>query len=217
MSWVRLLHSFFTVISLKIEEEIKASLDFLGHIYSKFGFDFSTELSTRPENFIGDLASWEHAESQLSNALIQQNLAFNINPADGAFYGPKIDIKLKDGLDRTHQCATIQLDFQLPNRFGLEYINSEKESVRPVLIHRALFGSLERFFAILLEHYEGKWPFFISPRQLTIIPVVQEEQLIQYSKEIQRKLQSYPGKLFPYATQRSQFDIASFFQMAPFM
>lgn len=142
----------------QIEEEIAGALDFLKHVYGVFGFEFQLHLSTMPDEHLGDLATWEKAESALSKAL--DNLfpgAWKLNPKDGAFYGPKIDIKLFDALKRPHQCATIQLDFQLPQRFQLHFNRDDDSKDHPVMIHRAIFGSLERFMAILIEHTGGKW------------------------------------------------------------
>uniref|UniRef100_A0A8C3VN11 threonine--tRNA ligase n=1 Tax=Catharus ustulatus TaxID=91951 RepID=A0A8C3VN11_CATUS len=139
----------------QIEEEIKGCLDFLKSVYGVFGFTFQLHLSTRPENYLGDSEIWDHAEKQLQNSLNNFGEQWNLNPGDGAFYGPKIDIKIKDAIGRYHQCATIQLDFQLPIRFNLTYDGDDKK--RPVIIHRAILGSVERMIAILAENYGGKW------------------------------------------------------------
>ena len=134
------------------------------HIYGLFGFDFQLELSTRPDNYLGAIETWNEAESQLTKALDAHYPGkWELNPGDGAFYGPKIDIKVRDALRRSFQCATIQLDFQLPERFNLKYrsaedtTNPDKPPSRPVIIHRAILGSLERFIAIITEHFAGKW------------------------------------------------------------
>uniref|UniRef100_A0A8B9VNK0 threonine--tRNA ligase n=1 Tax=Anas zonorhyncha TaxID=75864 RepID=A0A8B9VNK0_9AVES len=155
-------HIFCTIE--QIEEEIKGCLDFLKSVYAVFGFTFQLHLSTRPEKYLGDLEIWDHAEKQLQNSLNNFAAPWSLNPGDGAFYGPKIDIKIKDAIGRYHQCATIQLDFQLPIRFNLTY-------KRPVIIHRAILGSVERMIAILAENYGGKWPFWLSPRQVMVVPV----------------------------------------------
>lgn len=166
-------HIFCTVD--QIENEIKNCLAFLKHVYALFGFTFSLKFSTRPENFIGDVAVWNEAERRLERALNENGDTWELNPGDGAFYGPKIDITIKDALRRPHQCATIQLDFQLPERFDLKYrtadIRPGHEFQRPVIIHRAILGSVERMMAILTEQFVGKWPFWLSPRQIMIIPV----------------------------------------------
>lgn len=153
----------------QIENEMNQCLLFLKDIYAIFGFEFEMALSTRPDDFIGSIDIWDKAEDYLKKAL--DGCDWHLNEKDGAFYGPKIDVKIKDSLGRSHQCATIQLDFNLPERFKLAYTNEEGVDERPIMIHRAIYGSLERMFAILTEHYKGKWPFWLSPRQICIIPV----------------------------------------------
>uniref|UniRef100_A0A669CQ80 threonine--tRNA ligase n=1 Tax=Oreochromis niloticus TaxID=8128 RepID=A0A669CQ80_ORENI len=148
----------------QIESEIKGCLDFLRTVYDVFGFTFKLNLSTRPEKFLGDPEVWDQAEKQLENSLNEFGEKWVLNPGDGAFYGPKIDIQIKDAIGRYHQCATIQLDFQLPIRFNLTF-------KRPVIIHRAILGSVERMIAILTENYGGKWPLWLSPRQVMVVPV----------------------------------------------
>jgi len=163
-------HIFCTVE--QIEEEINGCLQFLQSVYSTFGFSFQLNLSTRPENFLGEVEIWDEAEKQLQNSLVEFGKPWKMNPGDGAFYGPKIDIKIKDAIGRYHQCATIQLDFQLPIRFNLTYVSKDGDDKRnPVIIHRAILGSVERMIAILSENYGGKWPFWLSPRQIMVIPV----------------------------------------------
>uniref|UniRef100_A0A4W5KH20 threonine--tRNA ligase n=1 Tax=Hucho hucho TaxID=62062 RepID=A0A4W5KH20_9TELE len=153
----------------QIESEMKGCLDFLRCVYDIFGFSFQLHLSTRPEKYLGDIAVWNQAEMQLENSLNEFGEPWKLNPGDGAFYGPKIDIKIKDAIGRYHQCATIQLDFQLPIRFNLTFDGDDK--VRPVIIHRAILGSVERMIAILTENYAGKWPLWLSPRQVMFVPV----------------------------------------------
>uniref|UniRef100_A0A8C6UVI0 threonine--tRNA ligase n=1 Tax=Neogobius melanostomus TaxID=47308 RepID=A0A8C6UVI0_9GOBI len=148
----------------QIEGEIKGCLDFLRTVYDVFGFSFKLNLSTRPEKFLGEPQIWDQAEKQLENSLNEFGEKWVLNPGDGAFYGPKIDIEIKDAIGRYHQCATIQLDFQLPIRFNLTF-------KRPVIIHRAILGSVERMIAILTENYGGKWPLWLSPRQVMLVPV----------------------------------------------
>ncbi|XP_070267870.1 threonine--tRNA ligase 1, cytoplasmic [Myotis yumanensis] len=156
----------------QIEEEIKGCLDFLRTVYNIFGFSFKLNLSTRPEKFLGDIEVWNHAEKQLENSLNEFGEKWELNPGDGAFYGPKIDIQIKDAIGRYHQCATIQLDFQLPIRFNLTFVSHDgDDKKRPVIIHRAILGSVERMIAILTENYGGKWPFWLSPRQVMVVPV----------------------------------------------
>ncbi|XP_068617082.1 threonine--tRNA ligase 1, cytoplasmic [Brachionichthys hirsutus] len=156
----------------QIEEEIKGCLDFLRAVYDVFGFTFKLNLSTRPEKFLGEPDVWDQAEKQLENSLNEFGEKWILNPGDGAFYGPKIDIQIKDAIGRYHQCATIQLDFQLPIRFNLTFVSHDgDDKKRPVIIHRAILGSVERMIAILTENYGGKWPLWISPRQVMVVPV----------------------------------------------
>uniref|UniRef100_A0A1Y1MRJ0 threonine--tRNA ligase n=1 Tax=Photinus pyralis TaxID=7054 RepID=A0A1Y1MRJ0_PHOPY len=170
----------------QIQEEITESLDFLNYMYGTFGFTFNLVLSTRPEKYLGDIEMWNQAEKALENSLNEFGNSWTLNPGDGAFYGPKIDIIVMDALKRSHQCGTIQLDFQLPIRFNLSYISESGDKKRPVIIHRALLGSVERIFAILTEHYAGKWPFWLSPRQVMIVPVGPAYD--DYATEVQDKL-----------------------------
>ena len=159
----------------QISTEIQGCLAFLDAVYSILGFTYSLKLSTRPEKFLGEIETWNAAEKQLEDALRASGKSFELNPGDGAFYGPKIDITLTDAQRRRHQCATIQLDFQLPQRFNLSFRSASHDETamheRPVIIHRAILGSLERMIAILTENYAGKWPFWLSPRQVMIVPV----------------------------------------------
>ncbi|XP_043194710.1 threonine--tRNA ligase 1, cytoplasmic-like isoform X1 [Amphibalanus amphitrite] len=155
----------------QIKSEVKGALAFLRDVYSVFGFSFQLNLSTRPEKFLGEVELWDDAEKQLKESLDDFGQEWQLNPGDGAFYGPKIDIRVLDALRRYHQCATIQLDFQMPIRFNLNYISESGEKKRPVIIHRAVLGSVERMIAILTESYGGKWPFWLSPRQAAVVPV----------------------------------------------
>ncbi|XP_073443035.1 threonine--tRNA ligase 1, cytoplasmic-like isoform X1 [Dendrobates tinctorius] len=156
----------------QIEEEMKGCLQFLQSVYEVFGFTFQLHLSTRPDNYLGEIEMWNQAEKQLENSLNNFGQPWKLNPGDGAFYGPKIDIKIRDAIGRYHQCATIQLDFQLPTRFNLTYVSKDGDDKnRPVIIHRAILGSVERMIAILCENYGGKWPFWLSPRQVMVVPV----------------------------------------------
>lgn len=154
-----------------IKAEITACLDFLNSVYKVFGFSYNLVLSTRPEKYLGELEVWNEAEKALEEALNNFGAPWKMNPGDGAFYGPKIDITILDALRRPFQCATIQLDFQLPIRFNLSYVSASGETKRPVIIHRAILGSVERMIAILTENYAGKWPFWLSPRQVMVVPV----------------------------------------------
>ncbi|XP_039278005.1 threonine--tRNA ligase 1, cytoplasmic isoform X2 [Nilaparvata lugens] len=164
-------HIFCTVG--QIGQEITGALDFLRSVYSVFGFSFKLCLSTRPDKYMGKIEDWNEAEKQLANSLDKFGEPWSENPGDGAFYGPKIDITIMDALRRNHQCATIQLDFQLPTRFNLSYIGETGDKIQPVIIHRAILGSVERMIAILTESYAGKWPFWLSPRQCMVIPVAE--------------------------------------------
>jgi threonyl-tRNA synthetase len=155
----------------QIKSEMAGALDFLKHVYTAFGFTYELRLSTRPEKFLGDIAVWDQAEKDLQESLDSADLPWKLNPGDGAFYGPKIDITLKDALRRSHQCATIQLDFQLPLRFNLGFTDEKGEKKHPVIIHRAILGSVERMVAVLTENFGGKWPFWLSPRQAMVVPV----------------------------------------------
>ena len=143
-------------------------------IYSIFGLNYSIELSTRPESFIGEVAVWDEAEKALQEACLATGRSFKINPGDGAFYGPKLDFKLQDSLGRIWQCGTVQLDMQLPGRFNCTYIAEDGSKKTPVMIHRACFGSLERFIGIITENYGGLFPLWLAPRQVVIIPVNSE-------------------------------------------
>lgn len=161
----------------QIKIEVMKVIDFVFEVMNDFGFkDIEIELSTRPEKYIGDLSDWEAATRALEESLKEKNMAYQINEGDGAFYGPKIDIKLRDALARQWQCATIQCDFSLPQRFDLNYTNEEGVAVRPIMIHRAILGSLERFMGTLIEHYGGAFPAWLAPTQVLLIPIRQEHQ-----------------------------------------
>ncbi|KAH1260070.1 Threonine--tRNA ligase, mitochondrial 1 [Glycine max] len=161
----------------QIKDEVRNSLNFINYVYKIFGFTYELKLSTRPEKYLGDIATWDKAESALKEALDDFGKPWQLNEGDGAFYGPKIDISVSDALGRKFQCATLQLDFQLPDRFKLEFSAEDEAKIeRPVMIHRAILGSVERMFAILLEHYKGKWPFWLSPRQAIVCPVSEKSQ-----------------------------------------
>ncbi|NLO97685.1 MAG: threonine--tRNA ligase [Peptococcaceae bacterium] len=155
----------------QINEEIIGVIDLIDYFYKVFGFEYHVELSTRPENSMGSDEDWEMATNALKEALETKGLEYKVNPGDGAFYGPKIDFHVKDCLDRTWQCGTIQLDFQMPEKFDLTYIGEDGEKHRPVMIHRVVYGSLERFIALLIEHYAGAFPVWLSPVQVRILPI----------------------------------------------
>lgn len=169
----------------QILTEVKGCLDFIISTYTKFGFEYKIAISTRPDKYMGDMKLWERAEKNLKNALDVLGIKYYVKDKDGAFYGPKIDISVKDSLKREHQCGTIQLDFQLPERFDLKYKTEDSEE-RPIIIHRAILGSFERMFAILTEHYQGRFPLWLSPRQILITPVSEEAE--EYAKTIHKEL-----------------------------
>lgn len=170
----------------QLNGEIKAVVDFVDYAMSVFGFDYEVELSTRPENSIGSDQDWEMAEAALRQALNDKGLAYDINEGDGAFYGPKIDFKLKDALKRKWQCATIQCDFTLPDRFELAYIGADGEKHRPVMLHRVILGAIERFMGVLIEHYTGAFPIWLSPVQAAILTVTDNQ--IPYGETVYRHL-----------------------------
>ncbi len=170
----------------QIPYEIKGVVRLIDEVYRKFGFKYHVELSTRPENSMGSDEDWEMATNGLRTALDELNLPYVINEGDGAFYGPKIDFHLEDSLGRTWQCGTIQLDFQLPQRFEAEYTGQDGMAHRPIMIHRVCFGSIERFIGILIEHLAGKFPFWLSPVQFKILPI--SEKYSAYAEEVKAKL-----------------------------
>ncbi|WP_349679160.1 threonine--tRNA ligase [Clostridium sp. UBA4548] len=171
----------------QIKDEIKGVVKLINEVYKRFGFKYKVELSTRPENSMGTDEEWQLAENSLQGALEEMNMEFKINEGDGAFYGPKIDFHLEDSLGRTWQCGTIQLDFQLPQRFDLNYIGSDGEKHRPIVIHRVIFGSIERFIGILIEHFAGKFPTWLSPVQVKILPIA--EQYNNYAEAVKNRLE----------------------------
>lgn len=170
----------------QIEAEVHSILDFTRKIMGAFGFSYEMELSTRPEKSIGDDAVWEIATNALRSALESSQIPYNVDEGGGAFYGPKIDIKITDAIGRKWQCGTIQVDMNLPNRFCLEYIDENNQPKQPVMLHRAILGSFERFCAILCEHFGGEFPFAIAPTQVVIIPISSEQQ--DYARHIQLAL-----------------------------
>ena len=155
----------------QVVDEVVAILDLVDHIMGTFGFSYEAEISTRPEKSIGTDEMWEHATNALKEACARHDLAYEINEGDGAFYGPKVDIKVKDAIGRTWQCSTVQVDFNLPERFGLTYRTEDNTEERPFMLHRAIFGSIERFLGILIEHYAGALPLWLAPLQVVVIPI----------------------------------------------
>lgn len=170
----------------QVKDEVFKMIDLADYLYSTFGFKYSIELSTRPDDYMGDLDAWNLAEKNLKEALEEKNLPYTINEGDGAFYGPKIDFHLEDAIGRTWQCGTIQLDFQLPENFDLTYVDENGERQRPVMLHRALLGSVERFMGILIEHFAGKFPLWLSPVQVEVIPV--SDKFKDYAQNLANKL-----------------------------
>ena len=169
----------------QVKDEVFKMIDLADLLYSTFGFKYKIELSTRPDDFMGKIEDWNIAEKNLKDALEEKGLKYEINEGDGAFYGPKIDFHLEDAIGRTWQCGTIQLDFQMPQNFELSYINENGEKARPVMLHRALLGSIERFMGILIEHFAGKFPLWLSPVQIQIIPV--SEKFYEYAEDLRNK------------------------------
>lgn len=170
----------------QISQEILGVLDLVDVMYRAFGMPYEVAFSTRPDDYMGDLALWDKAEAELEEVLRSRGLAYQLNPKDGAFYGPKLDVHAVDALGRRWQCATIQLDFQLPANFDLSYVDADGETRRPVIIHRAITGSLERFIGILVEHYAGAFPMWLAPVQVRVIPITDHQQ--DYAEDIRRAL-----------------------------
>ena len=172
----------------QIEDEIKGVTRLINEVYTQFGFEYFVELSTRPEDSMGSDEDWEMATNGLKKALEDMGLEYIVNEGDGAFYGPKIDFHLRDSLGRTWQCGTIQLDFQMPQRFNLEYTAEDGSKKRPIMIHRVCFGSIERFIGILIEHFAGKFPVWLAPVQVKVIPV--SEKSMEYAAGVYEKLKA---------------------------
>ena len=159
------------VMESQIGEEVERLLKLVQRVYEDFGLEYSVKLSTRPEEFLGEVATWDHAEAELRRALDGAGQAYTINAGDGAFYGPKIDFDVTDAIGRKWQCATIQLDYQIPQRFELKYVGADNAEHCPVVIHRAIFGSFERFMALLIEHFAGAFPLWLAPVQAVVLPL----------------------------------------------
>lgn len=172
----------------QIESEVMELIKFIDRVYSVFGLSYRIELSTRPEKkYIGDLAIWEKSEKALADACVHAGKEYKVNPGDGAFYGPKLDFHIKDSLGREWQCGTIQLDMNLPERFDLSYVESDGSKARPVMLHRVIFGSIERFIGILIEHFAGHFPTWLAPTQVMVVPVHYEKH-VDFASEINEKL-----------------------------
>ncbi|MCT4619623.1 MAG: threonine--tRNA ligase [Marinisporobacter sp.] len=172
----------------QIKDEIKGVAKLIDEVYTRFGFKYNVELSTRPEDSMGTDEEWEMAESSLKAALEESGLPYKLNEGDGAFYGPKIDFHLEDCIGRTWQCGTIQLDFQLPQRFDLNYVGKDGEKHRPVVIHRVAFGSIERFIGILIEHFAGKFPTWLAPVQAKVLPIA--DKFMPYAQKVVEEMKA---------------------------
>lgn len=172
----------------QIKDELINIIDLADYMYNIFGFKYHIELSTRPENSMGSEEQWEIATNGLIEALKEKNIEYTVNEGDGAFYGPKIDFQLEDAIGRTWQCGTIQLDFQMPERFDLTYVDKDNEKKRPVMIHRTIYGSMERFMGILIEHYAGKFPVWLAPIQATILPI--SDKFNDYAYEVKKSMEN---------------------------
>jgi threonyl-tRNA synthetase len=172
-------HCFVT--EEQIASEVEALLKLVQRVYGDFDLTFEAKLSTRPEEYMGEIATWDHAEAALKQALDAAGQPYTINAGDGAFYGPKIDFDITDAIGRKWQCATIQLDYQIPERFGLKYIGADNAEHRPVVIHRAIYGSFERFIALLIEHYGGAFPLWLAPEQVRVLPIA--DRHVDYARQ----------------------------------
>lgn len=171
----------------QLVDEINAIIEFVDDTMKIFGMEFDVELSTRPESFVGKIENWDLAEAGLKEAMDRRSMKYEVNEGDGAFYGPKIDFKVKDAIGRTWQCATIQLDFNLPERFDIKYQDKDGQLKTPVMLHRVIFGSMERFHGILIEHYAGSFPTWLAPNQVTIVPISNEKHA-DFAAEVYKKM-----------------------------
>lgn len=173
----------------QIKDEIKGVIDFIDYVYNMFGFKYHIELSTRPEEkFIGAIELWDKATEALKEAVTEKGMTYVLNEGDGAFYGPKLDFHLEDSIGRTWQCGTIQLDYMLPERFNMEYVGADGEKHQPVMIHRVIFGSIERFIGILTEHYAGKFPTWLAPVQVKLLTVT--DKFVPYAEKVKAELEA---------------------------
>lgn len=203
-------HIFMT--EEQIIPEIQSVARMIDEVYAKFGFEYSVEVSTRPENSIGTAEEWELATKALMRAMDAMGVPYSINEGDGAFYGPKLDFHLKDSLGRTWQCGTIQLDFQLPQRFDIKYIGKDGEEHRPIMIHRVVFGSIERFIGILIEHFAGKFPLWLAPVQVKLLPIA--DRFAGYAEQVTEQLKAagirceidYRAEKIGYKIREAQLD-----------
>jgi threonyl-tRNA synthetase len=170
----------------QIASEVEALLKLVQRVYGDFDLTYEAKLSTRPAEFLGEIATWEHAEASLKKGLDAAGQAYTINEGDGAFYGPKIDFDITDAIGRKWQCATIQLDYQMPQRFALKYVGADNAEHTPVVIHRAIFGSFERFIALLVEHYAGAFPLWLAPVQARVLPIA--DRHLPHAQRVQARL-----------------------------
>jgi len=185
----------------QLVEEINNIIDFVADTMKIFNMDFEVELSTRPESYVGKLENWDLAEKGLKEAMDKRGMKYDINEGDGAFYGPKIDFKVKDAIGRTWQCATIQLDFNLPERFDIKYQDKDGQLKTPVMLHRVIFGSMERFHGILIEHYAGAFPTWLAPTQVAVVPISNEKH-IDFAEKVYKKLRE--NNIRTYLDDRSE-------------
>jgi len=174
------------VMESQIGAEVELALRLMQRVYTDMGLRYTVKLSTRPEEFMGEVATWDRAEAALKAALDAAGQAYELNEGDGAFYGPKIDFDVTDAIGRKWQCATIQLDYQIPERFDLKYIGADNAEHRPVVIHRAIFGSFERFIALLIEHFAGAWPLWLAPVQAVVLPI--SDRHLEYARGVRDQL-----------------------------
>jgi threonyl-tRNA synthetase len=173
----------------QLTDEIVRVLDLVLYILKTFGFtEYEVYLSTRPEKYVGTIENWDRATEALRRALEVKKLDYEIDPGEGVFYGPKIDIKIQDSLERSWQCSTVQVDFQLPDRFEMEYIGEDGNAHRPIMIHRALMGSEERFLGVLIEHYGGAFPLWLAPVQVILLPITDRHH--QYGEKVKKELEA---------------------------
>jgi threonyl-tRNA synthetase len=177
-------HCFVT--QEQIGDEVERLIRLVQRVYGDFDLPYTAKLSTRPDEFLGEVATWDHAEAQLKSALERAGVAYTLNEKDGAFYGPKIDFDITDAIGRKWQCATIQLDYQQPENFDLKYVGADNAEHRPVVIHRAILGSFERFIAILIEHYAGAFPFWVAPVQAIVLPIT--DRNAEYARSVRQLL-----------------------------
>ena len=185
----------------QLVDEINDIIDFVADTMKIFKMDFEVELSTRPESYVGKLENWDLAEKGLKEAMDRRGMKYDINEGDGAFYGPKIDFKVKDAIGRTWQCATIQLDFNLPERFDIKYQDKDGQLKTPVMLHRVIFGSMERFHGILIEHYAGAFPTWLAPTQVAVVPISNEKH-IDFAEKVYKKLRE--NNIRTYLDDRSE-------------